>query len=163
LDVTVQAQILDLLEEKQRERQMAMILVSHDLGVVASRTDEVAVMYAGKIVEKAPTQVLFSETRMPYTKALLQSMPRLDQSAGRLTVIPGAPPDLRNAGMGCRFAPRCAYVQDRCRVEEPLLAGSTPDHLYACWYPVGTPEGDAALRANLRKGTAAAAAVVRGV
>ena len=108
LDVTVQAQILDLLEAQQRERFMAMVLVSHDLGVVAGRTDEIAVMYAGRIVERAPTRVLFSDVRMPYTHALMQAVPRpsLPRHA-RLSVIAGRPPDLASRAPGCAFAPRC--------------------------------------------------------
>ncbi len=154
LDVTVQAQILDLLNAQQHERHMAMILVTHDLGVVAGRTDDIAVMYAGKIVEKAPTRSLFANMRMPYTEALLQSIPRLaNASHTRLTVIPGRPPDLGHPPVGCRFAPRCPYAQDRCRTEEPpLVDSSVPGHSYACWYPVGTPEGLAALARNQREG-----------
>ena len=142
LDVTVQAQILDLLEEQRRDRNMAMILVTHDLGVVAGRTDEIAVMYAGKLVEKAPTSVLFSRMKMPYTEALLKSIPRLeDRSHTRLQVISGRPPDLVSPPPGCRFAPRCPYAQERCRVEDPpLVEAETPGHFYACWYPVGSPE-----------------------
>jgi peptide/nickel transport system ATP-binding protein len=154
LDVTVQAQILDLLNEQQRERHMAMILVTHDLGVVAGRADEIAVMYAGKIVEKAPTRTLFANMRMPYTEALLRSIPRLtDPSHTRLNVIPGRPPDLGHLQDGCRFAPRCPYAQDRCRTEEPpLMDAGVPGHTYACWYPVGTPEGNDALARNEREG-----------
>jgi oligopeptide/dipeptide ABC transporter ATP-binding protein len=153
LDVTVQAQILDLLDEKQRENDMAMILVTHDLGVVARRADEIAVMYAGRIVEKAPTRELFRETRMPYTHALLQSVPKIGATReNKLKVISGRPPDLRGTMKGCRFAPRCSYVQDRCREEEPpLIEGSTPGHSYRCWFPVGTPEGEAALARNEEK------------
>ena len=141
LDVTVQAQILDLLQAQQRERYMAMILVTHDLGVVASRADEIAVMYAGRIVERAPTRVLFSDLRMPYTEALLHSIPKLAQpSHTRLEAITGRPPDPMHLPKGCRFAPRCPYARDRCRVEEPpLLPADTPGHEYACWYPVDTP------------------------
>jgi peptide/nickel transport system ATP-binding protein len=141
LDVTVQAQILDLLQAQQRERYMAMILVTHDLGVVASRADEVAVMYAGRIVERAPTRTLFANMRMPYTEALLHSIPKLTQpSHTRLEVIKGRPPDLLRIAPGCRFAARCPYVRDRCRVEEPSLQpADTPGHEYACWYPVNTP------------------------
>ena len=154
LDVTVQAQILNLLHEKQQERYMAMILVTHDLGVVAGRTDEIAVMYAGKIVEKASTPVLFTQMRMPYTEALMRSIPRVeDHSHTRLLAITGRPPDLVNPPAGCRFAPRCPYAQERCTVEEPpLLLGDTEDHAFACWYPVGTKEGQAALEANLSAG-----------
>jgi oligopeptide/dipeptide ABC transporter ATP-binding protein len=142
LDVTVQSQILDLVGEQRRERNMSVVLVTHDLGVVAGRTDEIAVMYGGRIVEKAPTRTLFANMKMPYTEALLASIPRLeDPSHSRLRTIPGRPPDLVNPPVGCRFAPRCAYVRDRCRTEEPpLIAAETPDHVYACWFPVGSPE-----------------------
>jgi peptide/nickel transport system ATP-binding protein len=142
LDVTVQAQILALLGEQRRDRNMSLVLVTHDLGVVAGHTDDIAVMYGGKIVEKAPTRALFKNMKMPYTEALLRSIPRLDQpSHQRLEAIPGRPPDLVAPPTGCRFAPRCAYAQDRCRAEEPPLhTAETPDHLYACWYPVGSPE-----------------------
>jgi oligopeptide/dipeptide ABC transporter ATP-binding protein len=156
LDVTVQAQILDLLQAQQRERQMAMILVTHDLGVVAGRTDELAVMYAGKIVERAPTRVLFSDMRMPYTEALLASIPRATlPSHTPLAIIPGRPPDLVHPPRGCRFAPRCAYAQDRCREEEPPLRPASVAHEFACWFPVGTPEGRAARERN-RAGAGAA-------
>ena len=159
LDVTVQAQILDLLQAQQRERFMAMILVTHDLGVVAGRTDEIAVMYAGKIVEKAPTSTLFSQMRMPYTEALVHSIPKLsDASHTRLNVIPGRPPDLVNPPKGCNFSPRCPYVQDKCREEEPpLVPAPAVGHEYACWFPAGTPEGRAALERNLATGVTAAA------
>ena len=158
LDVTVQDQILDLLQTQQRERFMAMMLVTHDLGVVASRTDEIAVMYAGQIVEKAPTRTLFANMKMPYTEALLQSIPKLDQpSHTRLQAISGRPPDLVNPPAGCRFAARCLYAQERCLDEQPpLMEAETPGHLYRCWYPVGTPQGDEALNKNLRKNETAA-------
>jgi len=154
LDVTVQAQILNLLGDLQRERFMAMILVTHDLGVVAGRTDHIAVMYAGKVVETAPTATLFAEMRMPYTEALLKSIPRTtDPSHTRLTALGGRPPDLVNPPPGCRFAPRCPYAQERCHHEEPTLAApSGGAHAWACWYPVGTPEGSAALEHNLSIG-----------
>jgi peptide/nickel transport system ATP-binding protein len=154
LDVTVQAQILDLLQTQQRERHMAMILVTHDLGVVAGRTDEIAVMYAGKVVEKAPTSVLFSDMKMPYTEALLKSIPKLeDASHTKLEIIAGRPPDLINPPEGCNFSPRCPYAQPRCFEEEPPLRPTDdPDHLFACWYPVGTPEGQEALEVNLKAG-----------
>jgi peptide/nickel transport system ATP-binding protein len=143
LDVTVQAQILDLLGEQRRERNMSLILVTHDLGVVAGRTDDIAVMYGGKLVEMAPTRELFANMKMPYTEALLYSIPKLaDPSHTRLNVIGGRPPDLVNPSAGCRFAPRCAYAQARCREEEPPLIATVEDprHTYACWYPVGSPE-----------------------
>jgi len=141
LDVTVQAQILDLIADQQEEREMAVILVTHDLGVVATRADEIAVMYGGRIVEQAPTATLFREMRHPYTEALLRSIPRLDlPSHTRLEAISGRPPDLLHPPAGCRFAARCPYAQDRCRTEEPPLVaepGGRADHLYRCWYPVG--------------------------
>jgi oligopeptide/dipeptide ABC transporter ATP-binding protein len=138
LDVTVQAQILDLLADLQRERHMAMILVTHDLGVVATRADEIVVMYAGRVVEQAPTGSLFAHTRMPYTRALMDSIPRLsDPSGTRLNAIAGRPPDLLDPPPGCRFAPRCPYVQPRCLEDEPpLRTAGAPDHLFACWYPL---------------------------
>jgi oligopeptide/dipeptide ABC transporter ATP-binding protein len=139
LDVTVQAQILNLLQREQRERDMAMILVTHDLGVVAGRADDIAVMYAGQVVEKATTTSLFANVRMPYTEALLRSIPALDApSHSRLQAIPGRPPDLVNPPPGCRFAPRCTYVQDRCVQEQPPLVESEPGHFYRCWFPVGS-------------------------
>jgi peptide/nickel transport system ATP-binding protein len=142
LDVTVQAQILDLIGEQRRDRNMSVILVTHDLGVVAGHTDEIAVMYAGQLVEKAPTRSLFANMKMPYTKSLMRSIPKIDDpSHTRLMTIPGRPPDLVNPPAGCRFAPRCAYARDRCHVEQPpLVAAERPDHVYACWYPVGSPE-----------------------
>ena len=141
LDVTIQAQILNLLEDKKRERNMAMILVTNDLGVVAGRADEIMVMYAGKIVERAPTAALFTQMRMPYTEALLNSIPALDEpSHTPLVTIGGRPPVMTNPPTGCRFAPRCPYAQQRCREEEPPLMSDdtvSSGHLYACWYPVG--------------------------
>jgi oligopeptide/dipeptide ABC transporter ATP-binding protein len=138
LDVTVQAQILDLLADLQRERHMAVILVTHDLGVVANRADDIVVMYAGRIVEQAPTRTLFADTRMPYTRALMDSIPRLSDPSGvRLKAIAGRPPDLIHPPSGCRFAPRCPYVQDKCRESEPpLRTAGSPDHLFACWFPL---------------------------
>lgn len=139
LDVTVQAQILDLLQAMQEDRQMAMILVTHDLGVVAGRAHDIAVMYAGQIVEKAPASELFGEVRHPYTEALMRSIPKLEMSSHtRLEAIGGRPPDLANLPVGCKFAPRCPYVQDRCLEEEPALVtdDDKPDHSYACHFPV---------------------------
>ena len=143
LDVTVQAQVLDLLEEQQRERFMAMILVTHDLGVVAGRAQEIVVMYAGRIVEKAPTRTLFADMKMPYTEALLSAIPKLaDPPHTRLAAIGGRPPDLVNPPEGCPFAPRCPYVRERCLTELPALTPVDGDdtHLFACHYPVDSPE-----------------------
>ncbi len=158
LDVTVQAQILDLLNAQQRERFMAMVLVTHDLGVVAGRAEQTAVMYAGRIVEYAPTRSLFTETRHPYTEALLKSIPKLTQpSHTRLEAITGRPPDLVNPPPGCKFAARCPYAQPRCLEKEPTLSDAeTPGHHFRCFYPVGTDAGKAALAGNLAAGVNAA-------
>jgi oligopeptide/dipeptide ABC transporter ATP-binding protein len=157
LDVTVSAQILDLLDRLREERFMSMIMVTHDLGVVSGRCDDTAVMYAGQIVEKAPTSVLFKDMKMPYTEALLRSTPRLSNpSHTRLPTIPGNPPDPVNLPPGCRFAARCQYAQPRCVEEEPpLVQTSDPAHWYRCWFPVGTPENAEALARNQALGVAA--------
>ncbi|MGV3759991.1 MAG: ABC transporter ATP-binding protein [Actinomycetota bacterium] len=164
LDVTEQAQILNLLQQQQHDRHMAMVLVTHDLGVVAGRTDEIAVMYAGQIVEKAPTRTLFANVRMPYTEALLKSIPKLEEpSHTRLQIIGGRPPDLINPPSGCRFAPRCPYAQPKCHAEmPPLMEAETPGHQYRCWFPVGTPAGQEALERNLAQHVPAAEAAVTG-
>jgi oligopeptide/dipeptide ABC transporter ATP-binding protein len=143
---------------------MAMVLVTHDLGVVAGRTDEIAVMYAGQIVEKAPTRTLFANVRMPYTEALLKSIPKLeDASHTRLQIIGGRPPDLINPPHGCRFAPRCPYAQPKCHTEQPpLVEAETPGHVFRCWYPVGTEAGREALARNLAHHAPAAEAAVTG-
>ncbi|GJF02470.1 ABC transporter ATP-binding protein [Pseudonocardia sp. D17] len=139
LDVTVQSQILDLLQQQQSERFMAMILVTHDLGVVAGRADDIAVMYAGQIVEQGPARSVFRTPRMPYTDALLRSIPRVDDpSHTRLAAIAGRPPALLDRPPGCRFAPRCPSAQDRCRQDAPpLVGGVDPGHRYRCWFPLG--------------------------
>jgi peptide/nickel transport system ATP-binding protein len=142
LDVTIQAQILELIEQLRRQRGMSVIFITHDLGVIAEIADQVVVMYAGRIVEKAPTKTLFADMRMPYTKSLMRSIPKIeDPSHTRLMAIPGRPPDLVNPPPGCPFAPRCAYARDRCREQQPpLTPGASADHVFACWYPVGSPE-----------------------
>jgi peptide/nickel transport system ATP-binding protein len=154
LDVTVQHQILNLLAGLQREREMTMIMVTHDLGVVATRADEIAVMYAGKIVEKAPTRALFSAMRHPYTQSLLWSIPKTSEPKHtRLSAIAGRPPDLINPPPGCKFAPRCAYAQAVCiEIEPPLQTDATGLHQYACHIPVGTPENKRAFDSNLEAG-----------
>jgi peptide/nickel transport system ATP-binding protein len=118
-------------------------------------------MYAGRIVEKAPTNVLFRDMKMPYTQALLSSIPKLSHASHtRLATIPGRPPNLLDPPAGCKFEPRCAYAQDRCRDEEPpLLPGSSPGHEFRCWFPVGTPEGTQALEKNCAEGLPAAVAL----
>jgi peptide/nickel transport system ATP-binding protein len=137
LDVTVQAEILNLLARLQRERNMAMILVSHNLGVVAGLAHETAVMYAGRIVEQAPTTELFRHMRMPYTQALFDANPRLDDPAREmLRAIGGQPPDLAALPAGCSFAPRCPRAQARCRQEMPRLIDEGSGHRSACWFPL---------------------------
>jgi peptide/nickel transport system ATP-binding protein len=137
LDVTVQAQILDLLARERQKRQMALILITHDLGVVAGRTDELAVMYAGRIVEHAPTRALFKHMCSPYTEALMQAIPKLHAPPHtRLVAIGGAPPDPTRPVPGCAFSPRCPYAQEHCRRAAPPLRGDVSDHLYACWFPL---------------------------
>ena len=144
LDVTVQAEILGLLDRLRVERNMGVILVSHDLGVVAGRAQQTAVMYAGKIVEQAPTGELFANMRMPYTRALIDSLPRLeDRSGSRLKAISGQPPDLCATVAGCRFAPRCPAAVERCFIAEPPLLSDSVNsaHRYACWFPLDQQVG----------------------
>lgn len=136
LDVTIQAEILDLLGRLKEQLGMAMILVTHDMGVVARHADRVGVMYAGRLVETGPTRSLFRSTRHRYTRALLDSIPSLEQDRGvELFSIPGSPPDPAETVPGCRFAPRCAAATDRCRTERPPLEGEG-GHVFACWNPV---------------------------
>jgi oligopeptide/dipeptide ABC transporter ATP-binding protein len=138
LDVTVQAQILQLLSDLRRELNMSMVLVTHDLGVVAGHTDKIAVMYAGEVVEYGETKELFANVRMPYTEALLNSIPRLDQkSAGRMPVIEGRLPDPTKPEQGCAFASRCPYVQDKCKSVHPELQQAENGHRYRCHFPLG--------------------------
>lgn len=143
LDVTIQAQILDLLAREQRRRHMAMILITHDLGVVAGRTDEVAVMYAGRVVERAPTPSLFRAMHMPYTEALLAAIPKLDAAPHTpLPAISGRPPDPTRPLKGCSFSPRCRYAVARCHQEKPALTASrSADHHYACFHPIQLAAG----------------------
>ncbi len=140
LDVTVQAEILDLLEELRREHEMGMIIITHDMGVVAETADEVAVMYAGQIVEQAETQELFDQPEHPYTEALLGALPQLEGEnirEGRLRSIPGRPPDLIAPPPGCRFAPRCphANLKDGCADQLPELRPIRPGHLVRSQHP----------------------------
>jgi oligopeptide/dipeptide ABC transporter ATP-binding protein len=138
LDVTVQAQVLELLSELRERLGMAMVIVTHDLGVVAGHTDKIAVMYGGEIVELASTPDLFANTKMPYTEALMESIPRLDRKRGdRLPTIPGSPPDPIAARPGCGFAPRCRYATDKCRTEHPELTDAGNGHMYRCFFPLG--------------------------
>jgi peptide/nickel transport system ATP-binding protein len=143
LDVTIQAQILDLLAREQRRRHMAMIIITHDLGVVAGRTDDVAVMYAGRVVERAPTPVLFKNMHMPYTEALLAAIPKLDTPPHTaLPAISGRPPDPTRPLKGCSFAPRCRYADGRCESEKPRLErAEATAHQYACFHPIKLAAG----------------------
>jgi oligopeptide/dipeptide ABC transporter ATP-binding protein len=138
LDVTIQAQILDLIDELRDRLKMAVLLITHDMGVIAGRTDRTMVMYAGKIVERATTRDLFSEMRHPYAEALLDSIPKMDADASApLYSIPGTPPDLSGEFIGCRFEPRCRNATEQCRLEEPPLIDQG-GHLAACFNPVGS-------------------------
>ena len=133
LDVTIQAQILALLESLQKSLQMAIVMITHDFGVIAETADQVAVMYAGQIVEHAATQALFARPRHPYTHGLLRSIPRLDDAQERLDIIPGMVPDARAFPPGCRFAPRCPLADARCRAETPRLEEVEAGHWASCW------------------------------
>ncbi len=144
LDVTIQAQILDLVRRLRDKIGMAMIWISHDLGVVAGLADTVQVMYAGYIVERGPVKDVYADPRHPYTIGLLGSLPRLDQKNERLYSIEGAPPDMRYLPKGCPFAARCPYRIAKCDENPPLLpvAGSAPEHIAACWVDVRNKEAN---------------------
>jgi oligopeptide/dipeptide ABC transporter ATP-binding protein len=139
LDVTTQAQIMELLLELQQELDMALIMISHDLGLAASYADEVVVMYAGKVVEQAPSKRLFGTggtVRMRYTRALLDAIPHLERPAhADLPVVTGRPPDPTMLPVGCSFAPRCPSAADDCTAKAPALAEHAPGHRWACWHP----------------------------
>ena len=132
LDVTIQAQILDLMRKLRRDTGTAIILITHDLGVVAEMADDVAVMYAGQIVERAPVAELFARPEHPYTVGLLGSIPRLDEKRDRLPSIEGRVPDMSAPPKGCRFAARCPFVEEACRAADPPLAPVAPGHLSRC-------------------------------
>ena len=155
LDVTTQMQILDLIDELRDEYKMGVILITHDLGVVAGHTDRVAVMYAGRIVETAPTKTLFTEPKHRYTSSLMAALPERALAAGtKLFSIPGAPPSLTNLPKGCRFAARCLWATDECRADYPSLSGDE-NHTFSCFHPV--QEGDespAVLQAMMDSGKA---------
>jgi oligopeptide/dipeptide ABC transporter ATP-binding protein len=133
LDLTIQAQYLNLLKELQQQHRLAMIFVTHNLGIVAKMCDRVAVMYAGRIVEIGPVRRIFKTPAHPYTQALLASVPRLGVKTEQLTAIEGQPPDLATLPPGCAFAPRCAHVMDRCRVEAPPEVALDGGHATRCW------------------------------
>jgi len=153
LDVTIQAQILQLLDELKSRLDMGMLLVTHDMGVIAGRADRVLVMYAGRIVEGADTELLFAQPRHPYTEALLGAIPRMTHDRGQaLYSIPGLPPDLSRPPAGCRFAARCRYVTQICRDQDPALSEREAGHLFACFHPrqdspaVATPAASSSAR-----------------
>jgi oligopeptide/dipeptide ABC transporter ATP-binding protein len=164
LDATVQAQILDLLLRLQQDLGTALIMITHDLGVVADIADDVMVMYAGRAAEKAPKRDIFYAPHHPYTKGLLESIPSSTAAGDRLKPIPGQPPSLINLPSGCKFHPRCGYVFDRCLSEEPVLhpVAETGGHTSACWLPAAAAGLSAAaeeLRVQVvqaERGTAAA-------
>jgi oligopeptide/dipeptide ABC transporter ATP-binding protein len=136
LDVTIQAQVMDLLRRVSSERQRSLLLVTHDLGLVAQMADRVAVMYAGRIVETAPVERIFTQARHPYTHGLLRSVPRLDAPREELDVIPGTVPDLAALPAGCAFHPRCGRASARCSLERPPVETAAPDHAFVCWNPM---------------------------
>ena len=138
LDVTIQAQILNLLEDLKEQFHMSVVLITHDLGVVATRTSRIVVMYAGRVVEIGTTREVFTNHRMPYTRALLESSPKVSNpSHTRLVTIPGRPPNLLKLSVGCSFAPRCAYATNQCHQQRPeLQSAEEPGHAFACWNPL---------------------------
>jgi peptide/nickel transport system ATP-binding protein len=133
LDVTIQAQILDLLRDLQQRLGMAILIITHDLGVIAELVDEVIVMYAGQVVESAPVEALFDDPQHPYTIGLLGSIPRLDVQRERLATIEGSVPSPASQPAGCRFAPRCPFADARCHADAPPLREMGPSHQVACW------------------------------
>ena len=133
LDVTIQAQILELLDRLQREFGMAVLMITHDLGGIAEVADRVAVMYAGKIVETGTVDEIFANPQHPYTRGLLESIPKLNEEKSRLSVIPGTVPDATRFPAGCRFAPRCSLAEDVCEAEEPRLEPTSGGRFVACW------------------------------
>ena len=152
LNVTVQKYILDLLVDIQAESEMAMIIITHDLGVARGRADEIMVMYGGRVMEHAPAETLFTNMAHPYTAALLSSIPKInDPKHTRLTPIEGFPPDIIEGPIGCKFAARCEYAQKLCLEESPAMTDNG-SHLFACHYPVGTDAGNEALETNRKQG-----------
>ena len=146
LDVTTQAQIMNLMKRLQQEFGSAIIVITHDLGVVAETADDVLVMYAAEVAEQAPVHKLFSRPHHPYTWGLLGSLPRLDADVDRLVQIPGQPPSLLHPPRGCRFHPRCSFVMEKCRQVDPELApiSTDPEHLQACHLDEATKDREAA-------------------
>ena len=141
LDLTIQAQYLALLRDLQREHGLALIFITHNLGIVAKMCDQLAVMYAGRMVEKGPVSRVFSAPAHPYTKALLGSIPRMTDSRARLTAIDGQPPDLSSLPSGCSFSPRCPRVIERCRTEAPPAFAPEDGRTVRCWHAAPRTEG----------------------
>ncbi|MEO1459894.1 MAG: ABC transporter ATP-binding protein, partial [Pseudomonadota bacterium] len=133
LDVTIQAQILELITSLQERLGMAVLLITHDLGVVAETADDVVIMYAGRVAERGPVEAIFDDPQHPYTLGLMSSVPRLDETRERLATIEGSVPNPLALPEGCRFAPRCPLADGRCRAEQPPLDAHGPDHAVACW------------------------------
>ncbi len=153
VDVTVQKHLLDMLDELRRERGMALILITHDLGVAHGRADDVAVMYAGRLVEVAAAETLFEDMRHPYTEALLRSIPRINDPAHqRLDPIPGNPPELIDPPDACSFAPRCDYAHADCLDGVPELSGLLGQHRFACLHPTGSEDSISSNRDTPRSG-----------
>lgn len=141
LDATIQAQFLQLLQDVQADLAMSLVVITHDFGVVAKMCDRVCVMYAGNIVESAPVFDIFDRPAHPYTRALIESRPRLHAKQKRLVSIPGSPPKPGDAISGCRFAPRCERVQEQCRREMPPPQTIASDHVVRCWFPLQSGGG----------------------
>jgi oligopeptide/dipeptide ABC transporter ATP-binding protein len=139
LDVTIQKQILQLLSGLRERRRTSVLLITHDLGVVAENADRVLVMYAGKVIEQATVQQLFEAPAHPYTQGLIDSTPNLDLQGGLLASIPGHVPDLARLPAGCSFAPRCSHAQSRCHVQMPDLSGHVDQRQVRCWFPLTLP------------------------
>jgi oligopeptide/dipeptide ABC transporter ATP-binding protein len=142
LDVTIQAQIMVLMNSLREQMGMAIMLITHDLGVVANMADRVIVMYAGQVVEEAEVNELFTQPQHPYTQGLLHSVPRLDERIKKLNVISGTVPNLLYLPSGCRFNPRCIYAQERCREQAPVVSQLSDSHAVRCWFPLGKNGGN---------------------
>ena len=140
LDVTIQVQIIELLRRLQRERNMSIIFISHDLGLISELCDDVLVMYAGEMIEYASLEQLFAHPAHPYTHLLLNSIPRLDRERGKLTEIPGQVPSPANYPSGCKFHPRCPYAREKCSRESPITFNTGNFHQYRCWFPLLTEQ-----------------------
>ena len=165
LDVTIQAQILDLIDGLREQLDMAVVLITHDMGVIAGRTDRVVVMYAGQVAEEATTETIFARMHHPYTGALLASVPTIEDRGGeRLLSIPGLPPDLSKEIVGCRFAPRCSFATDTCRSSAPQLEEATDEsHRFACFNPIDGLSSIVSVRSEPRQASATEAAPERRV